>query len=239
MHNHYARSEAKAAGKSKYYGGKPCKFGHDGRWVVNGKCVTCDAARVKKARKLPPDVARERNQKFYYRDIEKTRALARESYARNVERNRKRALAYYEKHKDEKNAYSREYQKKPETVEARRARVSSKFKNDPAALLHRRIRSQVRYFLRRWVDGKSATATVKLLPYSSEQLARHIEKQFLPGMGWDNTQLWHVDHIIPLASFSCSDNDLSGVLHAWEITNLRPLWAEDNRRKWAHRTLLM
>lgn len=59
---------------------------------------------------------------------------------------------------------------------------------------------------------------------------RHIEKQFQRGMTWANHgKVWHIDHIVPLASFNLSNAD--HVLMCCHYTNLQPMWARDNIRK--------
>lgn len=67
------------------------------------------------------------------------------------------------------------------------------------------------------------------LGYSGEQLAEHIEKQFIDGMNWHNygTKGWHVDHIRPVSSFPVGTplNEINA------LTNLRPLWWRDNLSK--------
>jgi hypothetical protein len=70
-------------------------------------------------------------------------------------------------------------------------------------------------------------------------LAAHLEKQFLKGMTWQNIGEWHVDHIVPLASFMISGPDDPALRVAWGLPNLRPLWAKDNLRKNKHRTHLL
>jgi len=38
-----------------------------------------------------------------------------------------------------------------------------------------------------------------------EQMLVHLEKQFKPGMTWDNQgKEWEIDHIIPFAAFDLS-----------------------------------
>ena len=44
---------------------------------------------------------------------------------------------------------------------------------------------------------------------------------------------WHIDHIVPLASFVIAGPDDPELRRAWALTNLRPLWAKDNMRKGA------
>jgi len=77
------------------------------------------------------------------------------------------------------------------------------------------------------------------LGYSLDDLRRHIERQFTPGMDWDRFAKAeiHIDHIVPLSSFDLSDPD--EVRAAFALTNLRPLWATDNLSKGARRDLLV
>jgi hypothetical protein len=57
-----------------------------------------------------------------------------------------------------------------------------------------------------------------------------MESKFQPGMTWDNRgKEWHIDHIIPLATFNLQDR--RQFLVACHYTNLQPLWARDNMVK--------
>lgn len=79
-----------------------------------------------------------------------------------------------------------------------------------------------------------------LVPYSSEELRVHLEKQFLPRMSWDNYGCsWHVDHILPVSSFSFETAECPDFKACWALANLRPLWKHDNQVKSARRTLLL
>jgi hypothetical protein len=64
-----------------------------------------------------------------------------------------------------------------------------------------------------------------------EELKTHLGRQFLRGMGWHNMGQWHIDHIIPLSSFTITGPDDPELRRAWALTNLRPLWAVDNLTK--------
>lgn len=79
--------------------------------------------------------------------------------------------------------------------------------------------------------GKGGRRTADLLGYSAEELKAHLERQFLPGMSWSNYGEWHIDHIVPVASFHFTSMNDPEIRRAWSLPNLRPLWAEDNRRK--------
>lgn len=50
---------------------------------------------------------------------------------------------------------------------------------------------------------------------------------------------WHIDHIIPLSSFSFEDAEDPDFKAAWQITNLRPLWKTENLSKHAKRLHLL
>lgn len=78
-----------------------------------------------------------------------------------------------------------------------------------------------------------------LVGYTLSDLMKHLERQFLPGMTWENMSLWHIDHILPLASFSFESADSSEFRAAWALSNLRPLWAGDNLKKRAARLHLL
>lgn len=79
---------------------------------------------------------------------------------------------------------------------------------------------------------------VKYLGCSGEELNRHLESLWSPGMTWDNYGLWrsgepmtwHIDHIIPCAAFNfAKEEDIAKCFH---YSNLQPLWAIDNFKKW-------
>jgi len=43
-----------------------------------------------------------------------------------------------------------------------------------------------------------------LLGCSVPELRLHLERQFKPGISWDNYGQWHIDHIRPCAKFDLS-----------------------------------
>lgn len=88
--------------------------------------------------------------------------------------------------------------------------------------------------------GKNGRTFASVFGYTAEQLKRHLERQFHEGMSWENYgTIWHVDHIVPLASFKLETVDDAEFKAAFALTNLRPLWAEDNIEKRDRRLYLL
>lgn len=70
-----------------------------------------------------------------------------------------------------------------------------------------------------------------MVDYTLDELKQHLEKQFLPGMSWDNRYLWHIDHIIPISAFTFKKPEDEDFKRCWALENLQPLWAVDNIKK--------
>ena len=78
---------------------------------------------------------------------------------------------------------------------------------------------------------KKHALTIALVGCSWAHLRQHLEGLFTEGMTWDNQGFtgWHIDHIIPIASFDLSiPEQQSSCFH---YTNLQPLWASENMSK--------
>ena len=98
--------------------------------------------------------------------------------------------------------------------------------NDPLYKLRTDIRSLINLVLRRKVYTSRSKIYV-ILGCSYQEFKAYIENQFLPGMTWDNRELWHLDHILPV-SLGENEEEIIALNHH---TNFQPLWAEDNIRK--------
>ena len=70
-----------------------------------------------------------------------------------------------------------------------------------------------------------------LVGYTLEDLMQHLEKQFQPGMTWENYGEWHLDHIQPRAAHFYTDSTDPDFQRCWALENLQPLWAKDNKEK--------
>jgi len=88
------------------------------------------------------------------------------------------------------------------------------------------IRDSLRY-------GKNGRHWEDLVGFTLNDLKNHLENQFEEGMCWDNYGRfgWHIDHIIPIASFDITDYNCEDFKKCWSLDNLQPLWAEENLSK--------
>lgn len=69
-----------------------------------------------------------------------------------------------------------------------------------------------------------------LLGCTGEEFKHHLESKFQPGMSWENMSGWHIDHIRPCVSFDLTD--LEEQKRCFHFSNLQPLWALENQKKW-------
>ena len=109
--------------------------------------------------------------------------------------------------------------------------VKNRLKSDTVFRIMSNLRSRVRSFL----NGKTKShSTAVMLGCNRDQLKKHIEGQFSPGMNWNNYGRggWHIDHIIPLSSINKNDDNWRDKLELLcHHTNLQPLWESYNIKK--------
>lgn len=165
-------------------------------------------------RQKNPDKARENNARWYQANRERHRELGQKWVAANPERSAELRAARWAKWKAKEGSVER-------MREANRLAM-----RNPC----RRMARSLWGVLRGRKQGKRWT---ELLGYTEAELRTHLERQFTKGMTWDNYGQWHIDHIIPLSSFTVAGPDCPELRRAWALTNLRPLWAEENLAKGA------
>jgi hypothetical protein len=105
-----------------------------------------------------------------------------------------------------------------------------RIKKDPAKVMIFRIRQIIPKALKRKNQIKKAHF-INLLGCTTDQLRKHIENQFKPGMNWDNygPKGWHVDHVKAINNFDLSDIKQQKI--CFNYSNLQPLWADENLKK--------
>lgn len=124
--------------------------------------------------------------------------------------------------------YHREYAKRRRALKGTAVRVANaaywreRRRKDPVARIKNNMRNRLNKAFRR-----GRMPTVHLLGCTYQELCAQLEKQFSPGMSWENYGLWHVDHRVPLASATSEEE----VLRLCHFSNLQPLWASLNQSK--------
>lgn len=160
------------------------------------------------------------------KNLKRSRLLGRLRYHNNREQKQAERREYYKRNSERERTKCREYGKR------NRKRINDQRKlregRDAAYAIGERLRrSLVKAVLRR--NTMKADRTMALLGCPLPEFIKHLESQFVPGMGWHNRSEWEIDHIRPIASFDLLiEADQRECFH-W--SNLRPLWTAENRAK--------
>lgn len=169
---------------------------------------------------------------------EKLLKYGREYNRQNSDKRNAYASEYYKQNKDSVLEYGRERNKKNkgknaeyrrENKESRNERNKNRRKHD----MEYRLACILRTRLTNLVKSNKFAGTIELLGVSVIQLKEHLEGQFQDGMSWENygKDGWHIDHIVPCASFDLTDVEQQK--RCFHYTNLQPLWAMENYSKGA------
>ena len=159
-----------------------------------------------------------------------SKGIAKRKEYKQSEKSKNIDRAYRQLKKDDpvfKKKRKKYYEETKEKLRPIRSKyVTDRRKTDILFKLSMSMRSRMNLFIKRSKFNKNAR-TFKLIGCSPEDLKKHLEKQFRPGMNWSNHGSWHIDHIKPLASAKSVD-EMNVLFH---YTNLQPLWAEENIKK--------
>lgn len=174
------------------------------------------------ARAENPEVFKARAARSRAANAEKCKARCKAWYAANRERVAASSRAYKAKNKEKLRAG----RVKRAHIEREQAKLAMREKRkDPVFRAKSNMRSRMWHLLK-----ESKTGTVGHIPFSGPALRAHLEPQFKPGMTWENYgRVWHVDHIKPCALFDFT-NPVE-VEACFALSNLQPLWAEENKSK--------
>jgi hypothetical protein len=113
--------------------------------------------------------------------------------------------------------------------ESRIKSIKKRKSNDPGYRVQCNLRHRLKEIMGKVKKGGTDHRN-NLTGCSTRQLADHLESTFKRGMTWDNYGTrWHVDHILPCASFDHTDP--KQVAQCWHWTNLRALDAQKNMDK--------
>ena len=143
-----------------------------------------------------------------------------ENRERKLKQTKEWTLKNKQKHKQDVKKW---YQKNKKYITEK---LKKRRKTDPTFRMIGNIRRRVLLALK----GKNKSAnTMKLLGANMEEVWKHLELKFKPGMTKENHGLWHIDHIIPCSSFDLTKPEEQA--KCFHYTNLQPLWASENLSK--------
>jgi len=140
------------------------------------------------------------------------------------------------------NLNKRKYQNSAKGIEKRRLWLESN--NERRRETHKRNEAKRRATVKGNLTCRMATGIglalkgnkqgrkwESLVGYKLSDLTKHLERNFLPGMTWDNRAEWHIDHKIPLSAFNFSTTEDIDFKRCWSLKNLQPLWVKENCSK--------
>lgn len=222
-----------------FYGPRLANGKRSEYWVTPEKydqLIMKSAEKLKRYNEQNVDRLKVEAARRYFENRDERLEKARQYYAENKETINKRNSEYGKQNsehlKKKANEYraanrerSRSWDKKYR--DSNKQKINDKLRerrrNDPMLRLKDAIRGSIRAYL-----GSKKTrrgSTFEIVGCTPDFLRQHLERQFKPGMTWENYgSHWHVDHRIPLASGNSSD-EIKGLSH-W--TNLQPLEALEN-----------
>ncbi len=180
----------------------------------------------KKYRKNNKGKVKEWSKRYRDKNKEKINERQRQHRKQNIEKARKKGKVYYRKNKDYYKGYRKLHRKE---INER----AKKRRQNPIHKLHGNISSSMRQFLKSKNLSKNGRKTETLIINTFQEIKKHLEKNFLPGMSWKNMGRngWHIDHIISVKFFKFTSTDDVEFKYCWSIENLQPLWEKDNIRK--------
>jgi endogenous inhibitor of DNA gyrase (YacG/DUF329 family) len=148
----------------------------------------------------------------------------------NKEKIALRKKNYYESNKEKIISQQKKYYKinKTKKIKQQRIYINNKLKTDINFKIKCYLRNRIKSAIKR---NAKRGHTLDLLGCSIKFLIKYLELRFMKDMSWHNYGLygWHIDHIIPCASFDLSKPEEQR--KCFHYTNLQPLWAFDNLSK--------
>lgn len=151
-------------------------------------------------------------------------------WAKNKEKFLTKRKTYYLKNRDSIAARHKKYAKdnKEKVRIYHNKYYHNKLKSNPLFRFNRNISIAICISLKGNKDGRHWE---NLVDYSLDTLRNYLQSLFKEGMTWENYGKWHLDHVEPLCSFNIVSAECEDFKKCWALSNLQPLWAEDNLHK--------
>jgi len=168
--------------------------------------------------------------KDYYSSKNKKYRIENKEKVKKLNRKYRECTDYYKQYRKEN---------KISLNEKKKVYLRNRYKNDIAFKLKTNIYQRVSKSLK----GKVSLTLKENLPYTTDELIKHLESQFESWMNWDNygkynsrtwddhdssTWTWHVDHIVPHSQLKYTSFNDENFKLCWSLDNLRPYPSKQN-----------
>jgi len=154
------------------------------------------------------------------------KANRRKYYLENKEKEKASALTRYYGNKERASELHKKWCK--DNVEKIKGYRNNRYNTNLKYKLSAVLRSRHIKALKGLMKKETAKELLGCYP---EELKVYLQTKFKKGMSWNNWSYrgWHIDHIIPIASFDLTD--IKQQKKAFHYTNLQPLWRKENMLK--------
>lgn len=159
----------------------------------------------------------------YWNNVEENRAKQRIQAKKDREKRRVQAKKYRNKNRDKINSIRRAYKQK-------RKNDPNFYPNTLRGKVDGRVSSLVRISLK---GNKGGRSWEELVGYNLDTLMGNLEKLFTSNMNLEELKKGNivVDHILPRELFEYKTPKNPQFKACWALSNLQPLWKEDNDKK--------
>ena len=141
--------------------------------------------------------------------------------------NKNKVKEYWKKDSSKRKEYFKEYR-----IKNRKKRYEYMLKYMKENInynISHKLRHRLNMALKSQMVRKTNKA-LELLGCTIEEFKNHLQSLFIEGMSWKNRKKWHIDHIKACNTFNLSNPEEQK--KCFHYSNMQPLWAIDNQRKW-------
>jgi len=198
----------------------------------------------KKWREDNPEKVIESVKKWQENNPEKCKEYDKNYYKNNKEKIKKYYKDNLEKIKEKKKIYQQNNPEKVKEINRKwkknnHIKINKYCQNRKKIDIHFRLRKNISSFingrLKRRLLNKNGKSTFSFLPYTVDNLKKHLESLFEPWMNWDNYGYglgkWVIDHKKPDSLFHYTSVEDAEFKKCWALENLQPLgWKENNEK---------
>jgi hypothetical protein len=193
-------------------------------------CKPCSKENDRQYRVANPEKIRKNQRRFRVANPEKVRENDRRWRVANPEKRKENDRRYRIENPEKIKEKNRRFRvANPEKVREYRRLESKKRRSTLKGKLHNAISGAMNRSLK---GNKNGRHWETLVGYTVDDLKKHLEKQFKPGMTWGNYgTAWEIDHKIPIAVHNFKHPEDIDFRLCWSLRNLQPLACSKNRSK--------